>query len=73
MGLERYDVLVMELVKPSEKYLESYYRGCVETWGHVQDNYILHNPDEYESWKTTIFDDYDSYNFSVYSLLFIWI
>ena len=50
----------MELVKPSEKYLESYYRGCVETWGHVQDNYILHNPDEYESWKTTIFDDYDN-------------
>ncbi|MCR5265808.1 MAG: GNAT family N-acetyltransferase [Cyanobacteria bacterium RUI128] len=50
----------MELVKPSEKYLESYYQACRETWGKVHDNYILHNPDEYDIWKERIFTDYEN-------------
>ena len=50
----------MELVTPSEKYLDSYYKGCAETWGHVHDSYILHDPKEFEEWKTCIFKDYEN-------------
>lgn len=50
----------MELVKPEQKYLQSYYEACLETWGYVHDNYILHNPAEYDVWKTRIFEDYEN-------------
>ena len=50
----------MELIKPCEEYLDSYYKGCTETWGHVHDSYILHNPKEYDEWKTHIFKDYEN-------------
>lgn len=50
----------MELVKPKKDYLDSYYQGCIENWGHVHDNYIIHNPKEYENWKDTIFDDFEA-------------
>ena len=48
----------MELIRPEKKYLQSYYEACTETWGHVHDSYILHNPDEYDDWKNHIFEDY---------------
>ena len=48
----------MNIIKPEKKYLQSYYEACVETWGHVHDSYIMHNPSEFKSWKQTIFDDY---------------
>jgi len=48
----------MELIKPDKKYLESYYQGCVESWGQLHDNYIIHNPAKYNLWKETIFDDF---------------
>ena len=48
----------MELVTPNEKYLETYYLACVETWGHVHDDYIIHDPGEYETWKNHIFEDF---------------
>lgn len=50
----------MKLVEPCEKYLDSYYQGCVESWGRVHDNYILHNPEEYDDWKSHIFQDYEN-------------
>ena len=46
-------------VKPDKKYLLSYYEACKETWGHVHNNYILHNPDEYSIWKNNIFNEYN--------------
>lgn len=50
----------MELIKPEQKYLQSYYEACLETWGYVHDSYILHNPAEYDEWKTHIFEDYEN-------------
>ena len=50
----------MELIKPEKKYLQSYYEACIETWGHVHDSYILHNPNEYDDWKNHIFEDYEN-------------
>jgi len=49
----------MKLVKPDKKYLQSYYEACTETWEHVHDSYILHDPQKFESWKNHIFDDYE--------------
>ena len=59
-GRDGEETLSMELVKPEQKYLQSYYEGCLETWGHVHDNYILHNPGEYDEWKIHIFKDYEN-------------
>ena len=50
----------MKIIKPEQKYLESYYEACLETWGHVHDSYILHNPKNFNEWKDTIFDDYSN-------------
>lgn len=50
----------MKVIKPEEKYLQSYYEACVETWGHVHDNYIIHNPKEFDDWKNHIFQDYEN-------------
>ena len=51
----------MKFIKPEQKYLKSYYEACCETWGHVHDNYIIHNPNEYADWKNHIFQDYKDY------------
>ena len=48
----------MEFVVPSKKYLESYYEGCSEMWNNIHNNYIIHNPQEYEIWKNTIFEEF---------------
>ena len=50
----------MKLVKPSEKYLTSYLEGCEKMWGHLHDNYIIHNPLDFDEWKTHIFSDYEN-------------
>ena len=50
----------MEIIKPEKKYLQSYYEGCAETWNHVHDSYILHNPNLFDKWKTTIFSEYEN-------------
>ena len=44
-------------IKPIEKYLQSYYEACIETWGHVHSNYILHNPKNFSDWKNKINTD----------------
>ena len=50
----------MKLVKPDKKYLQSYLDGCTKMWGHIHDNYIIHNPDEFNEWKNCIFEDYEN-------------
>ena len=59
-GRDGKEALGMELIKPEQKYLQSYYEACLETWGYVHDGYILHNPAEYDKWKTHIFEDYEN-------------
>lgn len=48
----------MKLIKPNEKYLISYLEGCEKMWGHIHDNYIIHNPFDFDKWKKHIFSDY---------------
>ena len=48
----------MEIVKPEKKYLQSYYEGCAETWRHIHDSYILHDPNQFDKWKDTIFNEF---------------
>ncbi len=50
----------MKLIEPCQEYLQSYYEACSETWGLVHDDYIIHNPQEFEHWKTHIFEDYEN-------------
>lgn len=50
----------MELIKPNEKYLKSYLEGCEKMWGHIHDNYIIHDPLDFDNWKTHIFSDYEN-------------
>lgn len=51
----------MEFIEPTEKYIESYYKGCVEMWNHIHDNYMIHNPKDYDIWKNTIIQDFNNY------------
>ena len=50
----------MKLVKPDKKYLQSYFLGCKSMWGKIHDNYIIHNPADFEVWKYHIFQDYEN-------------
>ena len=50
----------MKLVKPEEKYLKSYIEGCKQMWNNIHDNYIIHNPSDFENRKPTIFSDYEN-------------
>ncbi len=50
----------MELVSPSEKYLNSYYSAMQETYAETLHKYIIHDPNEYNAWKNTIFTDYEN-------------
>lgn len=48
----------LKLIRPAPQFLESYREACVETAGHVHNDYIIHDPDKYEEWKDTIFAEY---------------
>lgn len=48
------------LTEPNSQLLTSYYEACRETWGYVHNDYIIHNPDSFEQWRNTIFDDFEN-------------
>ena len=48
----------MDIIEPKKEYLNSYIQACRETFGHVHNNYIIHDPEKSEIWQHTIFDDY---------------
>ena len=50
----------LQLVRPAPELLNDYRDACRETWGHVHDSYILHDPARFDEWKGRIFDDYRS-------------
>lgn len=52
---------MLELILPREEFIETYYQGCVESWGHLHENYIMHNPAEYDKWKYPIIKDYENH------------
>ena len=47
-----------ELRDPETSLLAEYLDFCRETWGHVHDSYILHDPAKFEEWSGTIFRQY---------------
>ena len=47
-----------KLRRPAPELLNAYLDFCRETWGHVHDSYILHDPARFDEWRNTIFDDY---------------
>lgn len=47
------------LVKPEEKFLPSYLLLCRESFHNVHNTYLLHDPEKFEEWKTTIFQRYE--------------
>ncbi|MBO4646919.1 MAG: GNAT family N-acetyltransferase [Lentisphaeria bacterium] len=54
----RNEGLHAEAVRPCAELLDAYLDFCRETWGHVHDPYILHDPALYAQWRETIFEDY---------------
>lgn len=50
----------MKIIKPSKKYLQTYYEACIECVGNIHDSYIMHNPDDYDNWKNHIFEDFEN-------------
>lgn len=50
----------MEIIKPNEKYLQSYLEGCQQTWETVHEKYIIHDPEKFDDWKTHIFQDFEN-------------
>ena len=49
---------MLQIIKPCKEYLDSYYEACVESRGHLHDNYIMHDPEKYDEWKDCIFEIY---------------
>ncbi|MBO7725069.1 MAG: hypothetical protein J6S40_01240, partial [Thermoguttaceae bacterium] len=50
--------MTFEIVRPHPRWLEPYLDMCRVSWGHLHDNYILHNPADFSRWKERIFSDY---------------
>lgn len=48
----------IRLVVPAPEFLEAYWDFCRAAWGHVHDNYILHDPGKFGAWRQTIFAEY---------------
>lgn len=48
----------MRFIEPSPEYLNSYYELCAESYATAPHAYILHDPEKFDIWKNTIFDDY---------------
>ena len=45
------------LRRPAPELLEAYLDFCRETWDHVHDHYILHDPAGFGAWRHTLFSD----------------
>ena len=46
------------LLRPASELIGAYFDFCRETWGHVHDSYILHDPAKYESWRHTVLESF---------------
>ena len=50
--------MTFEIVRPAPRWLEPYRDMCRVSWGHLHDDYILHDPNDFDRWKERIFLDY---------------
>ncbi|MGN0879145.1 MAG: GNAT family N-acetyltransferase [Oligosphaeraceae bacterium] len=48
----------LRLETPSPDLLDDYIQACAETWGHVHNSYILHDPATAHEWRSHLLDDY---------------
>lgn len=48
----------VQLILPSEEYLQSYLEACQEMKDRNVVTYIIHDPTQYDDWKSTIFQTY---------------
>lgn len=49
----------MQIIKPNERYIQSYYEACKATWETVHEKYIIHDPDKFDEWETHIIKDFE--------------
>ena len=49
----------LALVRPNALLLPSYREACEETWDHIHNRYILHDPERFDEWCTTIFQTFE--------------
>lgn len=49
----------LALIRPHEGLFESYREACVETWNHIHNRYILHDPDKFEGWRHTLLQTFE--------------
>ena len=47
---------MIQIIKLCKEYLASYYEACIESRGHLHDDYIMHDPEKYDEWKDSIFE-----------------
>ena len=47
------------LTRPNEALLKSYLEACEETWDHIHNRYILHDPQRFDEWRATIFSTFE--------------
>ena len=52
------DILEPFIARPESRLVDSYLDFCRETWGHVHDSYILHDPAKHGSWRSTLLQEY---------------
>ncbi len=50
--------MTFEIVRPHPRWLEPYRDMCRISWGYLHDNYIIHDPNDFDRWKERIFADY---------------
>ncbi len=48
----------VKLVSPAPEFLAAYLDFCRASWGRVHNDYILHDPEKFGSWRKTIFAEY---------------
>jgi len=50
-----------KLIIPCEKYLQSYLNACFEFKEHHVNVYHFHDPDTFDDWKSTIFENMEDF------------
>ncbi|MBR2692751.1 MAG: GNAT family N-acetyltransferase [Thermoguttaceae bacterium] len=51
-------MMTFDIVRPHPRWLEPYRDMCRVSWGQLHDDYILHDPNDFDRWKGRIFADY---------------
>lgn len=61
-GEKKLSMAGMELIRPTQDYLESFRRACVEYKAHGVTAPYIFDPDEYDGWKGNILSDWEAHS-----------